>query len=255
MTIFYFTATGNSLAVAKQIGGTLISIPQVVDSDNAHYKDDAIGIVFPIYWWSVPIMVRRFLDRATFESDYVFAVGTYGNFAGGAMVSLQNQAKLKGYSFDYSNHLLMLDNYLPVFEMGVQAKKFAKRPITENAARIASDINSRKHMNAKAHLGKRAMTSLFRHIFKPALNARKYIVNDSCNTCGVCAQVCPAKNVAVSDKVSFGDHCEGCLACLHLCPQGALHVKGEKSDRRWRNPEVTLKEIIASNDAKETQEK
>lgn len=28
MKIFYFTATGNSLAVAKKIGGELISIPQ-----------------------------------------------------------------------------------------------------------------------------------------------------------------------------------------------------------------------------------
>ena len=49
MLIFYFTATGNSLAVAKRIGGNLISIPQVIDSQNLKYKDDAIGIVFPIY--------------------------------------------------------------------------------------------------------------------------------------------------------------------------------------------------------------
>jgi len=49
MTIFYFTATGNSLALAKRIGGTLVSIPQVVDSENLYYKDDAIGVVFPVY--------------------------------------------------------------------------------------------------------------------------------------------------------------------------------------------------------------
>jgi len=250
MTIFYFTATGNSLAVAKHIGGTLISIPQVVDSDNVHYNDDAIGIVFPIYWWSAPIMVRRFLDKVTLEADYFFAVGTYGKFAGGAMVSLQNQAKRKGYRFDYSNHLRMLDNYLQAFEMGVQAKKYTKKPVAENAARIASDINSRKQKEAKANLGKRAVTSIYSRIFKPARNAQKYIVNNSCNNCGVCVQVCPAKNIAVSDKVIFHDHCEGCLACLHLCPQGALHIKGERSDKRWRNPEVTLQEIIASNNLK-----
>jgi len=32
MTIFYFTGTGNSLAIAKSIGGSLISIPQVLAS-------------------------------------------------------------------------------------------------------------------------------------------------------------------------------------------------------------------------------
>ena len=52
MTIFYYTATGNSLAVVKHIGGTPISIPQIVDADDLHYKDDAIGIVFPLHWWS-----------------------------------------------------------------------------------------------------------------------------------------------------------------------------------------------------------
>jgi len=87
MTIFYFTATGNSLAVAKQFGGTLVSIPQAVDSDNLHYKDDAIGIVFPIYWWNLPIMVRRFMDKARFEADYIFAIGTCGTISGGTMKS------------------------------------------------------------------------------------------------------------------------------------------------------------------------
>ena len=30
MLTFYFTGTGNSLAAAKKIGGTLISIPQAI---------------------------------------------------------------------------------------------------------------------------------------------------------------------------------------------------------------------------------
>ena len=34
MTILYFTATGNSLAVAKRLGGTLLSIPQLIREDD-----------------------------------------------------------------------------------------------------------------------------------------------------------------------------------------------------------------------------
>jgi MinD superfamily P-loop ATPase len=51
----------------------------------------------------------------------------------------------------------------------------------------------------------------------------------------------------VEDSVSFQNQCEGCLACLHLCPQNALHLKNEKSEKRWRNPDVTLEEIISAN--------
>ncbi|WP_416374537.1 4Fe-4S binding protein [Muricomes intestini] len=47
--------------------------------------------------------------------------------------------------------------------------------------------------------------------------------------------------------MQFSQKCEGCYACLHMCPQNAIHVKNEKSSDRWRNPEVTLKEIINSN--------
>ena len=47
MKIFYFTATGNSLAVAKKLGGELISIPQVKGKHT--FRDDVIGVVFPTY--------------------------------------------------------------------------------------------------------------------------------------------------------------------------------------------------------------
>ncbi|MDR1530625.1 MAG: 4Fe-4S ferredoxin, partial [Clostridiales bacterium] len=79
MTIFYFTSTGNSLSVAKRIGGNLISIPQIIDDAETHYKDDVIGVLFPIYSLAAPRMVRRFLEKVKLEADYTFAVGTYGN--------------------------------------------------------------------------------------------------------------------------------------------------------------------------------
>jgi flavodoxin len=47
MKILYFTGTGNSLAVAKRIGGELLSIPQEIHKKEMTYSDDAIGLVFP----------------------------------------------------------------------------------------------------------------------------------------------------------------------------------------------------------------
>ncbi|MDR2571568.1 MAG: EFR1 family ferrodoxin [Oscillospiraceae bacterium] len=247
MTVFYYTATGNSLAVAKQIGGTLVSIPQVVDEKNPYYKDDVIGIVFPIYWWSPPVLVRKFLENARFEADYIFAIGTYGSIVAGAMVSLQKYADKNEYRFDYLNQIVMLDNYIPVFNMSAQEKKLPKKLVAENTAKIAADIKERKQKKAAVYPWKTAMTAFMGNKFKPEKNAQKYIIDGKCNTCGVCAKVCPAKNIMVTDNVSFQNQCEGCLACLHLCPQNALHLKNEKNEKRWRNPDVTLDEIISAN--------
>ena len=244
MTIFYFTATGNSLAVAKQIGGELISIPQVIDSNTLQYKDDVIGVVFPIYWWSMPIMVRKFMKKVRLEADYHFAIGTCGNVAGGALRDIQSLAKKKGYGFDYTNHVLMLDNYLPVFDMNAQIESLPKKKVSEQMAKIVTDIKTRKQVKTKTNPINIAMTAVFKCIFRPAKFAKKYTVSDKCNTCGTCAQVCPAKNITVTDKIVFGTKCEGCLACVHTCLQIELRAKSEK---RWRNKDVSINEIITAN--------
>ena len=247
MTIFYFTATGNSLAVAKAIGGKPVSIPQVVDADNQHYKDDVIGIVFPIYWWSPPIMVRKFFERAHFEADYIFAIGTYGSIAAGAMASLNKYAKKNGYRFNYMNQVIMLDNYLPVFNMNAQERKLPKKRIHDKIATIVSDIAGRKQKKSISYPWKLAMTAVMSNKFKPMENAKEYIVDDKCNVCGICAKVCPTDNILVEDTINFHNECEGCLACIHLCPQNAMHHKKQRNEKRWRNPEVLLNEIVEAN--------
>ena len=75
MKIIYFTGTGNSLAVAKKIGGELIAIPQAKEQT---YKDDVIGVVFPTYGCMLPGIVKRFLEGVKLEADYIFAIATYG---------------------------------------------------------------------------------------------------------------------------------------------------------------------------------
>jgi ferredoxin len=243
MTVFYFTATGNSLAVAKSIAqsadGKLISIPQVIDAEQPNFKDDVIGIVFPIYSWSLPLMVRRFLDGAKLEADYLFAVGTYGSISGGAMAALQKR-------FHYTNKLLMLDNFLPLFETGKQIKGLPSKKVEENTAQIVEDIKNRKHFHVKSNPVAKIFTRIA-DMFSPAKSAKKYIINNDCNLCGICAKVCPARNITVTDGVHFSEKCEGCMACLHLCPQNALHLKNEKSGKRWRHPDVSLNEIIEAN--------
>ncbi|HIW17731.1 MAG TPA: EFR1 family ferrodoxin [Candidatus Faecalicoccus intestinipullorum] len=85
LKIFYFTGTGNSLAVAKRLSGELVSIPQVMKERDFVFKDEAIGIIFPLYCLNPPKMVREFLSKAKFNTDYLFAVATYGNLAGASM--------------------------------------------------------------------------------------------------------------------------------------------------------------------------
>lgn len=59
--VFYFTGTGNSLYIAKQIEENPLSIPQIIHRKNQEYAADSIGIVAPVYGHEVPLMVKDFM--------------------------------------------------------------------------------------------------------------------------------------------------------------------------------------------------
>jgi len=253
MKIFYYTGTGNSLAVAKQIGGELISIPKIMNSNDLTFEADVIGVIFPIYSLEAPKKVQEFLSKAKLKANYMFAIGTYGNMPSAAMYRLQNLARKNGFSFDYLNQILMVDNFLPVFSIEKEIEKIPQKKISENMEQIKSDIKNRKRLEAQASLGNRALTGTLSAVGKIMYNgkeAQKYIVNTDCSKCGICAKVCPAGNITIEEKVIFKSSCEQCEACVHMCPKNAIHMKNEKSKARWRNPEVTLNEIIESNNQK-----
>jgi ferredoxin len=163
------------------------------------------------------------------------------------MYNLQKNAEKRGFRFDYLNGLLMVDNFLPVFEIDAQIAKLPEKRTEAMTAKIVADIQNRKPLRAKAGVVSRALAVVLKCFGSTDKNAQRYRVNSQCVKCGVCAKVCPAKNIAVTDKVRFSDHCEACLACVHLCPQNAVHLKNERSGKRWRNPEVSLAEIIDAN--------
>ena len=70
MKVCYFTVTGNSLYVAKRIGGDRLSVPQLMKQDSIELQDDAVGIVCPVYGGEMPKMVRRFLKKAQIRTDF-----------------------------------------------------------------------------------------------------------------------------------------------------------------------------------------
>lgn len=83
--VFYFTGTGNSLYAAKQLEEHPISIPQVIGKENLAFAADAIGVVAPVYGHEVPPMVKEFLKKAAFQTEYFYLILTYGNRHGAAV--------------------------------------------------------------------------------------------------------------------------------------------------------------------------
>jgi len=250
MKVLYFTATGNNLYVAKRIGGEFYSIPKLIKEGKFEFEDEKIGIVFPTYYGGVPKIVEEFLNKAKLKSNYIFAVASYGSLSRSVASHLLEIGKRNKIEISYINDILMVDNYLPVFDMDKEMKKEPKKNIEQNLEQIIKDIDAEKKY-IKRH------TAIIRFVellidkvspYKANLEFDKnFRVESTCNRCRVCEKVCPVDNIEVDTKPVFKSNCQQCLSCINNCPQNAIRLKGEKSKTRFINQNIALKEIIDSN--------
>lgn len=250
MTILYFTATGNSLAVAKKLGGERLSIPRLVKENRTEFQDDVIGVICPVYCADTPKMVRQFLRNAKLTAEYVFLICTYGYQAGAALCHAVGYMQEAGRRPDYTAKILMADTALPRFEAQRQIDTLPDKKVDEQIEAIRKDIDARKQKRPEVTSKDKVIDVLYHKLGGAEIadgKAKKYIVTDQCIRCGICAKVCPADNISVTDRVAFGDRCEGCYGCVHNCPKNALHLKKEKSSVRFRNGDVSLQELIQAN--------
>ena len=254
--IFYFTATGNSLYVARELAGEsgqLLSIPQIIKDEHLDFEADEIGFVFPDYAASAPLMVREFVSKAHFKAQYIFSVITFGNFAANVADWWDDFCKEKGLQNHYINTLLMVDNYLPVFDMNEQMK--IDKKISENLTQIVNDIASHReyvsHVDADDRM-KEWLKRLQESHFPMEAERLLRLNTETCIACGTCAAVCPHGNFRMTDTYAeFSGSCEYCLACVHACPQKALTLERERNPQaRFRNENVSLREIKEANHQK-----
>lgn len=253
MTICYFTATGNCLYVARRIGGKLFSIPKLMREDKIVIEDDSVGIVAPVYAVEMPMMVKAFLERAEIRTDYFFFIYTYGSGFAEAYTHVEVTAQKKGLELSYINSIKMVDNYIPFFDMKEQIDTLPQKDVEGQLSKVIDDINNRRIQ--KVYPTEENLREMEKWTINHAAGILKkdtalsYTVNENCIHCGICAKVCPANNIAVTENgVKFSDHCEVCYACLHNCPKSAIHMEMEAGTMHFRNEHVTINDIIKANE-------
>jgi len=254
-TIFYFTATGNSLwtarALAREMGNT--ELVSMVDWDiNQHNIDSqTIGLIFPVHIWGVPKRVLEFLDQLHVMSpEYIFAIANNAGQVSNTLVQLRRVMESKGLVLSSGWSVIMPSNYIPWGGPGSSEKQselFAAARI--KISNIAQEIGRRVKMPVeKGPLWQRIIfTWLYKFSFPhiPEMD-EKFWVDERCNQCGLCMQVCPTKNITMQDeKLVWHNHCEQCLACIQWCPQEALQY-GKKTSAyaRYHHPEVKVKDLL-----------
>ena len=256
--IFYFTATGNSLYAARQIGNgdELVSIAQELRKDDRHYQADAIGIVVPLYEFDLPSVVEEFIMGSTFETDYFFIVSTFGMHSGGIAERVSARLEAAGRHVDYYNTVIMVDNALQVFDMAEQMRIDPEKHVDEQLAAVRADVEARKHYiqpateeEVKFYEGYMANPAFD---LTPRLDNPLYRLTDACIGCGTCSRVCPMRAIQLEDGRPTWDYtvCAGCYACVHACPKAAIRFAKytePNPEVHYRNPHVSLADLMRAN--------
>ena len=197
------------------------------------------------------------VSKATFKAPYIFSVITFGNASVNVAEWWDEYAKGKGVVNNYIQPILMVDNYLPVFDMNQQMA--IDKHVDENLARILEDIGAHKNVIAPSEMGmfsKDILKQMQDQHFSMTAERLLELKPDRCVECMTCEKVCPHKNFRLGNNgLEFSGKCEYCLACVHACPQKALTLKsnwpgmpGERNpEARYRHPDISLNEIIRSN--------
>lgn len=268
--VLYFTGTGNCLYVARQLAGKegeILSIPQLMRKKQFEIEADEIGLVYPIYGHMPPYMVREFIKKAQLKAEYKFAVLTYGMRKCNAVEIWDGISRKAGNVFDYIGTIVMVDNWLPNFDMNEQMK--IDKHIPENLAKITSDLSNRrrwhepvKQEEREQHEGFMSLSGLDPEVGFLMKADRSFRVTDDCIHCGICTYVCPRGNYQLTGQgVKMQGDCEFCFACIQNCPQRAIQFKknedgtwpdgSEKNpNARYRNENVSLMELKLANNQK-----
>jgi len=242
MKIFYFSATGNSLYIAQSLGGEIFSITHCLKSKLFDFEDDTIGFIFPVHFGFVPQPILYFLNKAKLQANYFFAIATYGHMAAGALQLFGKEAEKHGIIISYYNTVQLPDTYLPLFEIEKEKLLALKRPTEKYLAKIIQDLNTHTKRTTRCNLFNITISYLqHRNNRRPACADFKILNN--CNGCHICTKVCPESNITFNNIPHFGSKCISCLACTHLCPQKSILMTTQRSDARWHNPHIEIKDL------------
>lgn len=256
ITLYYFTGTGNSLCITRALSKQfqqceIIPISKIWNQDNLETFSDVVGLISPLYYWGLPLIVKEFTEKMDFDkTTYIFAVlNAGGQQPGIPFMQLDKILKEKSKRLNASFFLSMPSNYIIggkqqtdeeqqedllsakeiVNKIGITVANKEETPLIKPSEKQAKTI---ERMNKRFHSKVHESDEFFH-------------VDDNCTGCGVCETVCSMHNIILKDsKPEWLHNCQQCLACINYCPENAIQY-GDSTlgKKRYHHPKIKPEDL------------
>lgn len=257
-SIFYFTGTGNSLKISKDLGDkihntNIISIAKNISKVKALEAKGIVGFVFPVYYCGIPEIVETFLNNIDLsKASYIFIISVYGATGGNSSINqVKNIFKKINCKLNSAFYIKGVDNF-NIWALKGDIPSIKKQEKIHESVNKRIKIISKIILDKKEHFDKSFVEYIgpiiFQHknFIKTVKNRdMSFNVGSKCNSCGLCARICPVKNIKIEITPQWLHRCQFCLGCLHMCPNKAINYKKVTLKRqRYRNPYVKIEEFF-----------
>jgi len=255
-TIYYFTGTGNSLKIAKDIAEKLddcelVPIAKVLQQDQIVATSEKVGFIFPLYYFGLPRIVYDFIEKIGLDNtNYLFAVVTKdGDMDGIPLIQIERLLSEKsktfsaGFFIKMPNNNIIVDDILNSEEVVEEKLKEAKNQV-DTIYKIIEENKLIEIEPAKRTKSIEKLNKIFRD--NVCENDKFFYADENCTSCGICEQVCPVSNIILIDgKPQWQHKCQQCLACISYCPEKSIQYGDKTLEKgRYHHPEIIVKDLI-----------
>ena len=233
--ILYFSATGNTEYIAKQLAKRLnddcVNLLDRVKANNTEsfVSDKPYIICAPVYVCEMPRFMAAYLKKIELKGNKeVYFVFTSGGYAGISGQLAEGIVKKKKMIYKGHAEVTMPRNYVANDHYPMLEKEKVEERITKAYAQldeIVSIIKNNGKLEARhIQLWETIVTVPFNPVWcKVKLKDKDFYVKDSCVGCGKCQRLCALNNIKMVDgKPTWNGDCTHCMACIGNCPVQAI---------------------------------
>ncbi|MBP2201285.1 ferredoxin [Methanococcus voltae] len=271
--IYYFSGTGNSYYVARELAKVLsnnngkgtktntkiIPIANEIKKEQITCGSDRIIFIYPVYGFGVPEIVESFIKRLNMERNpKLYSIATCGKMAGGVHCQVDKLLKEKKQQLNAGYTVQMPSNYILAFSAPSQSKIIEILDDTDiRVKELGNLIQSNEKNNAMDSIIAKISTGAFYPFWKKSLYKfdEKFKISKACNLCGNCVEICPVSNIEIvdneklenNDRIIYKHKCQECMGCIQTCPTRAIIYGSSAKRKSYFNPRVEINELIEAN--------